>query len=381
METHDFRRKRGDSVNKKFAIIALIAASLLLVPLGLVIGAMLMFGSAMSCQTGDRQVSGTAGRAALDLNLAAAIKENAQGDGRLAVSMLFGSYVESGWNPGAISQDGAFGAYQIQSPGVVHPNVTVEQALNPAFATNYMLPAYKGALRVVDQSLWSTNPEQAMMQVAYAAEKPRYIYSEPPPKSQGPAAVRRAYEASMKALGEMELSLTANVLSVTVPSVQADGTAVDACGQYGGISIASGATAQTVLEAAQSQLGVPYVFGGGNNNGPSGSSLAPGIGFDCASYVRYAFHKAGIDLPAGSRAQYYATLDQRVPAGQEQPGDLVFFGGYTGTANGPGHVGIVIDPARKLMLNEPRTGDVAKISSYDWGSDVMGFTRPYPSTN
>ncbi len=133
---------------------------------------------------------------------------------------------------------------------------------------------------------------------------------------------------------------------------------------------------------AQSQLGVPYVYGGGNRNGPTTSSLAHGnfgvSGFDCSSFTQYSFYQgAGIEIPRTAKSQWLATQQYRVEPGSEQPGDLVFFGGYLGSS-GPGHVGIVIDPAKKIMINEPKTGDVVSYDSYDWGSDIVGFTRPYP---
>ncbi len=363
---------------KRLIIMAAVVMALMM-PIALVGGIVMMAGTTMSlCPSGSEEVVGTPGKASPDLGLVEAIKAATNGDGRLAAAMLFGTYMESRWNPSATSHDGAFGAYQIQSPGVVHPKVTVAQALNPAFATNYMLSAYQGALRVIDPLLWQSNPEQAMMHVAYGAERPLYNYNDH--RAQGPSVVREAYQATLKVLGEIGLTLTGPVVGTVIKATtDVASTVLSACGQYSSVGVASAPTVQSVLKIAESQLGVPYVFGGGTLNGPSGSSLAPGIGFDCASYVRFVFHKSGIELPAGSIAQWRATVNQRVPAGQEQPGDLVFFGGYTGKANGPGHVGIVVDPAKKLMYNEPRTGDVARISSYDWGDDVMGFTRPYPS--
>ncbi|MFD5430530.1 lytic murein transglycosylase, partial [Streptomyces sp. NPDC127084] len=60
-------------------------------------------------------------------------------------------------------------------------------------------------------------------------------------------------------------------------------------------------TVRTVIEAALSQRGVPYSWGGGNANGPSyGICCSPsgksgtGIkGFDCSGLTQYAYAKAG----------------------------------------------------------------------------------------
>jgi len=64
--------------------------------------------------------------------------------------------------------------------------------------------------------------------------------------------------------------------------------------------------AKTVIDAAMSQLGVPYAWGGGTAAGPSrgihdgGVADAHGdynkIGFDCSGLTLYAYAKIGISL-------------------------------------------------------------------------------------
>jgi hypothetical protein len=156
------------------------------------------------------------------------------------------------------------------------------------------------------------------------------------------------------------------------------------CDQYGGANFGAGLpyaqAVNIVIEAARSQLGVPYVYGGGGVNGPSTSLVAKGnfsdIGFDCSGLTSYAFAKAGIDLPRTAATQWNETRSvKEIPAGSEQPGDLVFFVSV-GSTSAPGHVGIVIDPSRKKMVEAPSTGDVVREGSYD-RADVVGFTRPY----
>ena len=65
------------------------------------------------------------------------------------------------------------------------------------------------------------------------------------------------------------------------------------------------------LRVAAAQNGKPYRYG---SSGPSS--------FDCSGLVRYAFSKAGRNLPHSSSAQYSAT--QRISKSAAQPGDLVF---------------------------------------------------------
>src|SRR5207248_11548500 len=70
------------------------------------------------------------------------------------------------------------------------------------------------------------------------------------------------------------------------------------------------AAVQRVIDRAMSQLGVQYVWGGGNSRGPStgipdafGSSLDR-IGFDCSGLMQYAFGGVGVSLPPASRNQF-----------------------------------------------------------------------------
>ncbi|MBQ7502380.1 C40 family peptidase [bacterium] len=84
--------------------------------------------------------------------------------------------------------------------------------------------------------------------------------------------------------------------------------------------------AQELLAQAKSYMGVPYVWGGAS---PSG--------FDCSGYVQYVYGQVGIDLPRTADVQFNA--GDKVDAGEEAPGDMVFFETY---APGASHVGIYL---------------------------------------
>jgi cell wall-associated NlpC family hydrolase len=86
---------------------------------------------------------------------------------------------------------------------------------------------------------------------------------------------------------------------------------------------------QRVIDRALSQVGVQYVWGGGNGRGPTtgipdafGSPLNR-IGFDCSGLMLYAYSGAGVSLPRVSRNQFHA--GRKVPISDLRPGDLVFF--------------------------------------------------------
>ncbi|UYP18654.1 NlpC/P60 family protein [Rhodococcus sp. Z13] len=106
---------------------------------------------------------------------------------------------------------------------------------------------------------------------------------------------------------------------------------------------------QMVIEQAFRYLGLPYVWGGGNIEGPTGG------GFDCSGLTSFAMHAAtGIVLPRTSETQW--TVGVEVPLDEARPGDLVF-GNWQ--AGGPGHVGIYLGGG--LMVHAPTTGDVVRV--------------------
>ncbi|MDV7243657.1 MULTISPECIES: NlpC/P60 family protein [Rhodococcus] len=105
-----------------------------------------------------------------------------------------------------------------------------------------------------------------------------------------------------------------------------------------------------VVESAVRYLGLPYVWGGGNVNGPSGG------GFDCSGLTSFAVHAAaGIALPRTSETQW--NVGQEIPMDQARPGDLLFGNWQSG---GPGHVAIYIGNGQ--MIHAPTTGDVVRIA-------------------
>jgi cell wall-associated NlpC family hydrolase len=84
-----------------------------------------------------------------------------------------------------------------------------------------------------------------------------------------------------------------------------------------------------VIDRALSQVGVQYVWGGGNGRGPTtgipdafGSPLNR-VGFDCSGLMLYAYSGAGVALPRVSRNQFHA--GRKVPLSNLKAGDLVFY--------------------------------------------------------
>jgi cell wall-associated NlpC family hydrolase len=108
-----------------------------------------------------------------------------------------------------------------------------------------------------------------------------------------------------------------------------------------------------VVTFAESFVGkVPYVWGGSTP-----------AGFDCSGFTMYVYSHFGVSLPHNAAAQQSGT--QSVPIGQEQPGDLVFFGSPAY------HVGIYVGGGS--MVNAPHTGAYV---SYGSVAGASGFGRP-----
>lgn len=104
------------------------------------------------------------------------------------------------------------------------------------------------------------------------------------------------------------------------------------------VSPGNSSTASAIVNAAYSQLGTPYVWGG----------TSPNVGLDCSGLVQYCHRVAGISLPRTSGPQ--GSGGQAVS--NPQPGDVVCYSG---------HVGIYIGGGQ--MIHAPQPGDVVKIQS------------------
>ncbi|GAA3234397.1 NlpC/P60 family protein [Pseudonocardia petroleophila] len=123
---------------------------------------------------------------------------------------------------------------------------------------------------------------------------------------------------------------------------------------------AGAGSVQRVIDRAVSQIGVQYVWGGGNGRGATtgipGPAGDPGnrVGFDCSGLMLYAFNGAGVSLPRVSRNQFNA--GRKVPISQLQPGDMVFYRKGRAPIH---HVAMYIGDDR--MIEAPYTGSEVRI--------------------
>jgi cell wall-associated NlpC family hydrolase len=115
------------------------------------------------------------------------------------------------------------------------------------------------------------------------------------------------------------------------------------------------------VQAAESQVGVPYVWGA---ESPKGSADP---GFDCSGLTAWSWGQVGVGLPHFSGAQMSDSTP--VPLSDLQPGDLLFYG-----PGGDEHVAMYVSPG--TMVEAPETGEDVHVTGIRLGGDFVGAGRP-----
>ncbi|MFY2789839.1 NlpC/P60 family protein [Rhodococcus sp. MALMAid1271] len=128
-------------------------------------------------------------------------------------------------------------------------------------------------------------------------------------------------------------------------------------------SVTGSAAVELAIDRGMSQLGVPYSWGGGDENGPTKGIRDGGVadsygdynkvGFDCSGLMIYAFAGLGISLPHYTGYQY--TAGKQVPSSEMKRGDMIFYG-----PNASQHVALYLGNGK--MLEAPQSGSVVKVS-------------------
>ena len=96
------------------------------------------------------------------------------------------------------------------------------------------------------------------------------------------------------------------------------------------------------MQAAEREIGVPYVWAGAS---PSG--------FDCSGLVAWSYAQVGISLPHFSGAQFASTT--HISMADIAPGDLLFYG-----PGGSEHVAMYVGGGS--MIEAPYTGSFVHIT-------------------
>lgn len=126
----------------------------------------------------------------------------------------------------------------------------------------------------------------------------------------------------------------------------------EASAPAGAVAAPASGAAAAVAEARR-HIGKPYHYGA---SGPSS--------FDCSGLTSFAWRAGGRTLPHSSRAQWSAT--SRVPIGELQPGDLVFYGQPIH------HVAIYVGDGQMVEASE--TGEPVRQTTI-FRNDLVGAGR------
>ncbi|RCV52212.1 hydrolase [Marinitenerispora sediminis] len=104
---------------------------------------------------------------------------------------------------------------------------------------------------------------------------------------------------------------------------------------------------EEMIAAAESRLGLPYVWGA---EGPDS--------FDCSGLVQWAFAEAGVAVPRVTHDQWWA--GEHVDFADARRGDLIFWRTDPTAPDYISHVAIYLGDG--MMLEAPRSGDVVKVT-------------------
>jgi cell wall-associated NlpC family hydrolase len=126
----------------------------------------------------------------------------------------------------------------------------------------------------------------------------------------------------------------------------------------------SASATDTVLQAAMSRRGLPYVWGAA---GPKA--------FDCSGLVQWSFAQAGIVMPRVAADQ--ALAGPAVPVSQLAPGDLLF---YHTDPTAPGYIShVAMYLGNGWMIQAPEPGMDVEVVPAAFGSEFAGAIRVSPA--
>ncbi|WJZ17930.1 Peptidoglycan endopeptidase RipA precursor [Corynebacterium guangdongense] len=178
-------------------------------------------------------------------------------------------------------------------------------------------------------------------------------------------ATESAATEGQPATGGTSSSLNVGDLQTVLPEIDTAESVTDAAA--GLVEPGADARIEAVIARAESQLGTPYAWGGGNAAGPTagirdgGTADSHGdyskVGFDCSGFTLFAFAGAGISLPHYTGYQYQR--GEQVDPQDMKRGDLIFYG-----PGGDQHVAIYLGDG--MMIEAPSSGGVVQTTPVRW---------------
>lgn len=96
--------------------------------------------------------------------------------------------------------------------------------------------------------------------------------------------------------------------------------------------------ADSLIELAKTQLGVPYKW----------ATSSPNVSFDCSGFTSYVYGSFEVTKCRSSKG--YGTLGNAVPIAEAKKGDCILFAGTKPGDRTIGHIGIVVENSEKGLF-------------------------------
>ena len=265
----------------------------------------------------------------------------------------------------AASEDRVRALYESGGPTTLLATVLDGSDLTDALARYHDVSVVLGTDRTRLDSA-EAKAEQAVTVAARLSDAAAAVTKLQEQASHAAAQVQALLDAGQQALA------TANAdVRRLVAQAQAQAAAASAASFQQALLAAGGAptadmtppnpTVATMLAAAKSKLGDPYLWGG---TGPDA--------YDCSGLTQFAYGAAGIPLPRVAADQW--NVGTHVGLAELLPGDLLFWATDTTDPTTIHHVAIYIGGG--MMIAAPHTGDVVKVEPV-YMDGFIGATRPW----
>ncbi len=236
---------------------------------------------------------------------------------------------------------------------------TAENSLNAQVSQLQGEQAQAQAQVTVEQNAVAQNAQAVQQQKNALAQEQGQIAQLVQQQQQAEAAAAAKAAAARQAAAAAAAAAATAAAASAAPAVASSsgGSAASLTGLQQAPPPPTAAGGAGAVQAAESQIGVPYVWGG----------ESPGSGFDCSGLTAWSWGQVGVGLPHFSGAQMADSTP--VPISDLQPGDLLFYG-----PGGGDHVAMYVGPGQ--MIEAPYTGASVWVTSLRLGSGFAGAGRP-----
>src|SRR5664280_2880892 len=213
---------------------------------------------------------------------------------------------------------------------------------------------YQGTLNSVNANIQALVEQQQAAQAAAAQAAATAAFN-------AKVAAAQAAQAQAATASAAHAAANRTTTNATTSGSSSSGSSSGSVSGPSGPSVPSApppplaAGAAGAVQAAETMIGVPYVWGGSTP-----------AGFDCSGLVAWAYARVGISLPHYSGGQYDDTT--HIPLADIEPGDLLFYG-----PGGSEHVAMYVGGGS--MIEAPYTGATVHITGVRTDGGFVGVGR------